>query len=331
VDYAGFLKVVERGQTPPVALLHGPELFLLEDAVTRVARALFRDGLDLSLLRETFDAKDAGAESIVRSALTLPWGSTRRLVVVKGLEGIGAKQGEALAAYLRSPNPSTVLLLLAAQSLASSHWLMNAMPAACVVPVPPPTGRQLVGWLRSRAGMDGLELDEDAAGLLVELSGNDLTQLRGEVEKAALAGGPDNRRVGVAEVRAVVGEHRLRHIFELTRALAARDTGAALALLELLLNTGEDPLGVLGMLGREVRALWQAAEGLRLGRREEEIARALRRPPAAAAAVIERARGLAPGVPARLLERCWDAERRLKLSGPARPELSLLVADLCAG
>ncbi len=151
MDYAGFLKVVERGQTPPVALLHGPELFLLEDAVTRVARALFPDGLDLSLLRETFDAKDAGAESIVRSALTLPWGSTRRLVVVKGLEGIGAKQGEALAAYLRSPNPSTVLLLLAAQSLASSHWLMNAMPAACVVPVPPPTGRQLRRAVRQRS------------------------------------------------------------------------------------------------------------------------------------------------------------------------------------
>ena len=101
--------------------------------------------------------------------------------------------------------------------------------------------------------------------------------------------------------------------------------------MELLLNAGEDPLGVLGMLGREVRALWQAAEGLRLGRREEEIARALRRPPAAAAGVIERARGLAPGAPARLLERCWEAERRLKLTGLPRPELSLLVADLCAG
>jgi hypothetical protein len=28
--------------------------------------------------------------------------------------------------------------------------------------------------------------------------------------------------------------------------------------------------------------------------------------------------------------RCWDVERRLKLGGAARPELSLLVADLCA-
>lgn len=331
MDYAGFLKAVERGQLPSVVLLHGTESLLLEDAVAGVARALYPGVADLRLLRETFDAKDAGAESIVQSAQTLPWGAATRLVVVKGVEGLGAKAGEALAAYLRSPNPSTVLLLLAAQSLPSSHWLVNAVPAPCIVPVSPPTGRQLTGWLTSRARADGCELDEDAADLLVELGGDDLTQLRNEVQKAALAGGPDNRRVGIPEVRAVVGEHRLRHIFELTRALAARDVGTALSLLELLLNAGEEPLGVLGMLAREARALGQAAEGLRLGRREEEIARALRRPPAAATALIERARELAPGVPARLLARCWDTERRLKLSGPARPELSLLIADLCAG
>src|SRR5205807_1575431 len=115
------------------------------------------------------------------------------------------------------------------------------------------------------------------------LSGDDLTQLVGEVEKAALAGGPDNRRVGVAEVRAVVGEHRLRHVFDLTRALTARDTGGALALLESLLNAGEEPLAVLGMLAREARATWQVAGALRAGRPAEDIARSLRRPPAPAA------------------------------------------------
>jgi len=334
VDYAGFLKAAERGQVPPVVLLHGPEPFLLEDAVTRVTGALFPSATpaaDLPLLREAFDAKDAAAESIVESALMLPWGSARRLVVVKGADALSAKQGQSLADYVRSPNPSTVLVLLAAQLLPPSHWLMSAVPAACIVAVPPPASGQLAGWLSHRAHADGFELTGDAAALLVELSGDDLTRLHGEVEKAALAGGPANRRVDVAEVRAVVGEHRLRHIFELTRALAQGDAGSALALLESLLNAGEDPLAVLGMLAREVRAVWQAVEGLRAGRREEDIARGLRRPPAAAGAVIDRARALPRAAPARLLERCWETERRLKLSGAIRPELSLLIADLCAG
>src|SRR5262249_48203128 len=223
---------------------------------------------------------------------------------------------------------TTVLPLVVGRPLPSSHWLRRAGPAASIVTVSAPAGRQLVSWLQARARAEGFELDEDAAEVLVELSGNDLTRLRGEVEKAALAGGRDNRRVGAAEVRAVVGEHRLRHIFELTRAVIAGDAASALWLLELLLNAGEDPLGVLGMLGREARALVQAAEGLRRDRREEQIARSLGRPHAAALAVIERARAMAPGAPARLLERCWDAERRLKLSAPARPDLSLPAPDL---
>ena len=331
MDYTSFLKAAERGEAPPVVLLHGPELFLLEDAVSRVTHALFAEATDRALLRETFDVKEAGAESVVQAALMLPWGSARRLVVARGVEDLGAKQGEPLAAYVRAPNPSTVLLLLASRALPSTHWLMQAVPSGSSVAVTSLVGRQLIGWLRARARADGFELDEAAAELLAELSGTDLTGLRGDIEKAALAGGPDNRRVGIAQVRAVVGEHRLHNIFELTRAIAARDTASALRLLELLLNAGEDPFGVLGMLGREARALWQAAEGLRLGRREEEIARGLRRPPDAAAALIERARAMAPGGPARLLTRCWEVERRLKLSGLARPEVSLLIADLCAG
>jgi DNA polymerase-3 subunit delta len=208
-----------------------------------------------------------------------------------------------------------VLLLLATQSLPVSHWLMTSSPnrdrAGCS-----PSG-QLTAWVRTRALAEGFDLAGDAAAMLVELCGDDLAQLWGEVEKAALTGGPDNRVVSVAEVRAVVGEHRLRHIFDLTHALARRDTGAAFALCESLLNAGEDPHAMLAMLAREVRAAWQAAEGLRMGRREDEIARGLHRPPAATAALMQRS--LTPARRGQLLARCWETEQRLKLGGAARP------------
>ncbi len=330
MDYAAFVKAAEQGRLSPVTVLHGEEPFLLDDAVARVTRALFPDQAELSLVRETLDARAAGADGIVHSALTLPWVGDRRLVVARGVEALAAKAGEPLAAYAKAPNPSTALVLVAETMLEAPHWLLRAVPAAAVVAAPAPSGRALAGWLRAHAQAIGYELHDDAASLLVELSGDDLTQLVGEVEKAALAGGPDNRRVTVAEVRAVVGEHRLRHVFDLTRALSARDTGAALALLESLLSAGEDPLAVLGMLTREARATWQAVGALRAGRAAEEIARSLRRPPAAAAALLDRARSLSPSAAARHLGRCWEVERRLKLGGLARPELSLLVADLCA-
>ena len=330
VDLAGFVKRADAGQAPPVTLLHGPEPFLLEDAVARLSGAMFPGQTELSLVREILDARAAGADGIVQSALMLPWLGERRLVVARGVDGLAAKSAEPLAAYVKAPNPSTVLILVAETLLEPAHWLLRAVPAGSVVTAPSLTGRGLAGWLRGHAQSRGYQLDEDAALMLVELSGDDLTRLVGEVEKAALAGGPDNRRVAAGEVRAVVGEHRLRHVFDLTRALVARDTTTALVVLESLLNGGEEPLAVLGMLTREARAIWQAAAALRAGRAPDEIARGLRRPPAAAAALLDRARSLSPVTAARQLARCWEVERRLKLGGAARPELSLLVADLCA-
>ena len=331
MDYAGYLKAADTGAPPPVALLHGPEAMLLDDAVSRVTRGLFPDGGDLTLSREILDSRESGAEGIVQAALHLPWSGSRRLVVAKGVEELGSRAAEALSGYCRTPNPSTVLMLLAPQTLAATHWLHKAIPRPFAIAVQAPAGGQLVGWRRARARALGIELTDDAASLLVQLAGDDLTQLCGEVEKAALAGGADNRRVTAAEVRAVVGETRARRVFDLTDALVARDRGAALMLLNAMLGAGEEPFALLGMLAREARAAWRAADGLRAGRSEDEIARELGRPPRLAAAMIERARTLPPSLAAEQLRRCWEAERRLKLGGAPRAELSLLIADLCAG
>jgi len=62
VDYAGFLRAADAGAPPAVALLHGPEALLLDDAVRRVTRGLFPEGGDLTLSREILDSRDAGSD-----------------------------------------------------------------------------------------------------------------------------------------------------------------------------------------------------------------------------------------------------------------------------
>jgi DNA polymerase-3 subunit delta len=292
VQYAAWLQGLARGQVAPVVLLHGPEPFLIEEALAGLTRVVCSDPGLLAMSREVLEAREAGAEGIVRAAETLPWGAPRRLVVARGVETLGAKQAEPLVEYLRAPNPTTVLAVAVSQALASSHWLRSAVPAAAAVEIPQLAGRALAGWLRSRASADGLELEEDAAQLLIGLVGDDPAALAGEMGKAALAGGPENRRVGAAEVRAVVGEHRSHEVFDLTRAVERRDGAAALLLLERLLAAGEEPLRILAILSGQSRHAPPRAAGDRL-------------------------------------ERCWQVERRLKLGGAPRPELSVLVALLC--
>ena len=235
MQYAAWLHALTQGQAAPVVLLHGPEPFLIEEALARLTLAVCPDPGLLAMSREVLEAREARAEGIVRAAETLPWGTPRRLVVARGVEGLGPKQALPLVEYVRAPNPSTVLVVTVPQPLVPSHWLLKAVPAGGAVEIPQLTGRALASWLRSRASDDGVELEEEAALLLITLVGDDPAALAGEAGKAALAGGPENRRVRAAEVRAVVGEHRSHEVFELTRAVERRDAAAALSLLERLL------------------------------------------------------------------------------------------------
>jgi DNA polymerase III delta subunit len=334
MDYAVFVQAATRGQPPPVALIHGADPQLLDDALAAATRGLFSDASQLALGREVLEGGEVTADDVVRAASTLPLMTAMRLVAVRRCHALPAKGADVLAAYARDPNPSSCLLLLADEPLGASrerradHWLLGAVPAAAQVPLPAREGRTLETWLRQRAAAEGLAVGDEAARLLVQWVGDDGASLLGEARKAALAGGPDNTTVGVKEVTAVVGEHRLSGVFDLTRAVQRRDVGLALKTLDRLLAT-EEPIRLLALLVADTRATMTIADLVARGQAVEQIARVVRKP-APVVDAISRGPGSAPAhVLARRLERCWQTERRVKSSGDPRAELTALVLDLC--
>ena len=333
MDYAAFVQAAGRGQPPPIALLHGPDPQLLDDALAAATRGLFREADEAALGREVFEGSEVAVDEVVRAASTLPFMTAMRLVAVRRCQALPAKGADALAAYARDPNPSTALLLLADESLGASrdrrdHWLLGAVPASAVVSLATRDGRSAETWLRQRAAAEGLTVGEEAARLLVQWVGDDGASLLGEARKAALAGGPDNTSVGVKEVTAVVGEHRLSGVFDLTRAVQRREVGTALRTLDRLLAT-EEPMRLLALLTADVRATITVADLAARGQGAEQIARVVRKP-APVVDAIARGPAAAPAPTlARRLQRCWEAERRLKSSGEPQAELTALVVDLC--
>jgi len=179
VDYAAFLQAAQRGQPPPLALLHGPDEQLLDDALELLLKGLFTDASEVALGREVLEGGEVSVETVVRSAMTLPFMTSRRLVIVRRAQALNAKGAETLTAYARDPNPSTCLLLLADEGLAASrerrsdHWLLGAVPAAAVVTLPQRSGRGLTDWLKQRAAAEDLVVTDDAARLLVQWVGED--------------------------------------------------------------------------------------------------------------------------------------------------------------
>ncbi|HUF92437.1 MAG TPA: DNA polymerase III subunit delta [Candidatus Limnocylindria bacterium] len=334
MDYLTLLKTVERGAAPALVLIHGGDAQLLDDVLAAATRALFRPG-EIQLGREVLDGTEVTADTLVRSAMTLPFMTARRLVAVRRCQALDARTGAALTAYARDPNPATCLLLLADEPLAASrerradHWLLQAVPSAATVALPARKERALEEWLRQRAALEGLTIDEEAAHLLVQWVGDDGAALMGEARKAALAGGSDNRTVGEREVKAVVGEHRVFDAFTLTNAVTAGDIGLALKTLDRLLTT-EPPLRLLALLLNDVRMVMTVADLAAQQQPVAVIARTVRRPPAVVEGLVRAAARTSGATRTARLRRCWEVDWRLKSGGAALAEMTALVAALCA-
>jgi DNA polymerase-3 subunit delta len=331
VDLETLLRQAAGGQPPPLALLHGADTQLLDDALAAVSRGLFADPSAAAFDREVLDGREVTVGTFVQAATTLPVVAARRLVAVRHCQALSAKGRGLLADYGARPNPSACLLLLSDEALSAArdrkdHWLLSAVPSAAVIALPLRQGGALEQWLRRRAAAEGLTVSEEAAHLLVQWVGDDSAALLGEVRKAALAGGVRNQAVGVKDVAAVVGERRVSGVFDLTRAVERRDAALAVRTLESLLTT-EEPVLLLALLTREVRTAWTIQEWSRRGQSAEHIARTLRRPVPVIQAYVTRAGESAD--PVARLRACWAAERRLKSGGNPRAELTTLVVALC--
>lgn len=314
-----------------MVLVHGPDVQLLDDTLAALTRGLCPDTNAAIFDREILDGREVTISIAVQSAMIMPVMAQKRLVAVRHCQALAPKGVDVLADYCANPNPAACLLLLADESLTAArdrkdHWLLGVVPGVAVVTLPSRHGPALEQWLRRRATAEGITLSEEAARLLVQWVGDEGAALLGEVRKAALASGPDNHTVGVKEVNAVVGEHRVSGVFDLTRAVERRDVGLALRTLESLLAI-EEPLLLLAMLTREVRTAWTIRDAVARGQSLDQLARTLRRPLSvvqAHASVRQSA-----DAEAQVLRRCWAAETRLKSGGEPRAELSALVVALC--
>jgi DNA polymerase-3 subunit delta len=294
-----------------VYLISGSDRPKIRVALERL-RAHFDPGAVDVLAAAEHPADDAVASC---NALGL-FGGERRLVIVEDVDEWKAADVKALAEYLKSPAPETVLALVASEVKKDAALAKTCAKHGDVLVYDAPRKRDLPTWIAGQFEQLGTSADRDACRLLIEVVGEDADLLRNEIEK--LATWSHGERVTAADVRLLASLSAETSVFVLTDAWGRRDTAAALGAVEALLErAGPRELPRLvallaGHVGRVRACQALAAEGVR----PRDAAGRLKMHPFAAEKAFGHAENYAPDELAGAVVRL--AELDLALKGGSR-------------
>jgi DNA polymerase-3 subunit delta len=257
--------LAKQGPAPLYAVV-GEEDWLRERAVAALKAAVLggpsADVFNYDLLY----ADESDAAEILARVGQAPVFAARRCVVVKSAEKVSPRDGDALVAYLKEPCETTTLVFVAAKLDKRLKFTKELLEQAVSVDCSSFPEGQLAEWIRAESGRQGVRLSPEAVESLSRLAlslkgeaGGSLNLLRRELEKLA-AYMPPGKTAGVQDVEAIRGGEPGASVFDLASAIAARQEGRALWILARNLDSGEDPLRVLGALAWQFRQVWKAKD-----------------------------------------------------------------------
>jgi DNA polymerase-3 subunit delta len=255
---------VAATELKPVYLLTGSDRPKVGRALQRLRTRVGEDAV------EHLDAPPATGDDAVAACNSLGFfAAEARLVIVGPVDKWKAADVKAVAAYLESPAPATVLALVAAELKADSPLGKAVAKRGQVLAYSVPK-RNLQGWVAEQFRAAGARAEPDACAALVQLVGEDLHGLASEVEKLATWAGGEP--IGEREVEALVAPTAELPTFALTDAWGRRDVAAALDASETIFEREAKPrrdtaprlaAALGGHVARVRRCQALAAEGVR--------------------------------------------------------------------
>ena len=206
-QYAQLLDQIRSRAFVPVYLLMGDEPFYTD----RLCDAIVENALDEEErdFNETICyGSDVDADTVITAARRFPMMAERQLVVVK--EAQAMRDLEKVAVYLEQPLDSTILVLLLRGASADKRKSLYKLASKTGVVFESKALREyeMPAWISAYFSGRGMRIAPDAAALLAEYAGTDMSKIVLEADKLARNLPEGGGEVRSADIEAQVGISR---------------------------------------------------------------------------------------------------------------------------
>lgn len=218
---------IQSGKFKPVYLLMGEEAYY-PDLVCQAIIDNCIDEFSKDFNETICYGADVTAEQVISAARQFPMMADRVLVVVR--EAQLMKTLEQLSLYCEDPLDTTVLVILMHGASADKRKSLykSALKIGAVVDSQPVRDYEIPSWISSYYESRGLRIDPDAAALLGESVGSNLSTIVLETDKLLKALPEGTTRITAADIEKNVGISRQFTVFELNKAISTRNAPKAL-------------------------------------------------------------------------------------------------------
>ncbi|MBK9098745.1 MAG: DNA polymerase III subunit delta [bacterium] len=249
---------IKKKKFKPVYYFFGEDSFNLSTALHALEES-FQPLLQSEFDKETIYSEDRSINDILGLAAAFPFGSEKKLIIVKEAEKIRDKK--PLKDYASSPADFTIIAFFhngaitnlnsePFKTLEANEFLFEAKELK---------GKNLIDWLIGLAEEKGKKLSEENAQVMVDIVGESRNMLEDQLEKICIFISGKNE-IAIESIQQVSSELKQFNIFDLQNAIGVKDKAKSLTIANNLLDNGAEPTFIITILTRYFTGLAKIPE-----------------------------------------------------------------------
>ena len=223
------------------------------------------------------DPGEVSAAQVLDELRTVPFLSDKRVVVIKDADDFVSENRPLLEKYFENPSRSGVLVMTVSSWQSNTKLAKKLPQVGELISVAEPKRWELPRKLNEYAqDAHGKRVAPDAAEFLVELVGENVGQLYGEIDKLALFAGGE-KVITAKHVESLTGHNRMFNCFEAIEAAVSGRTDVAISRLRTMFAEDRSAeYTAVGAFAYYFRRMFTAKAMLEKGVSTGEIAAKLR-------------------------------------------------------
>ncbi len=298
---------IKKGQYKPFYLLYGSENYLKKLYKNKLEEAIIdpSDQMNYSY----YSGKNIDENEVYEVAVTLPFFSDRRLIVIEN-SGLFKRKSD-LADYLELVPDTTIIIFVEEEIDRRNKLYKTIKDKGNVSEMNGLSEKNLKLFIVSLLDHDGKQITERTIEYFLDKTGSDMENIQNEIQKLtnyAL----DKDTIEVEDIDAIVTSQISGKIFSMIDAIGQKKQSRALDLYYDLLSSREKPMSILFLITRHFNILLQVQEYYRKRYSSSEISKMAGIPPFTVNKYIGQTRNFTKEKIKEALSLCIDIEERIK-------------------